>query len=162
MFKKALVTSILAILSCHSSKAQSNDSTYYENWVGQWHRFENGDLAKAPSFIVKRGLYHSAFEEYWMGAGGDFSMAWRAWDSRTKKWEFAWMSADGLFQTWKGEKVKDVWYMTKTFLIKDQEVLSRQAFIPQGESELVRTSEHSRDGGKTWTLRFREVYRKKD
>ena len=70
------------------------------------------------------------------------------------------MSTDGLFQIWEGKKVEGIWYMYKTFIIEGKEVFSRQAFIPQSDTSVIRTSEHSRDGGKTWILRFKEVYKK--
>ena len=156
---------LVGVLCTHLSIAQTiakeNDSLYYDNWVGEWYQLNGDSLNNEPTFVVKRALYHSSFEEYWMGAGGNFSTAWRAWDSRTQSWEFAWMSTDGLFQSWQGKKVNGIWYMYKTFLINGQNVLSRQAFIPQNENEMMRTSEHSKDDGKTWTLRFREYYRKK-
>ena len=151
---------ICAITILNSYAQPTFVSLYYDNWVGEWYQEVDGRLKETPSFVVKRGLYHSSFEEYWMGTGGNFSIAWRAWDSRTKKWDFAWMSTDGLFQLWEGRKLNDVWYMHKTFIINGKEVHSRQAFIPEGENTLIRTSEHSADNGKTWTLRFREVYKK--
>ena len=137
-----------------------NDSLYYDNWVGEWYQVFDDSISSTPTFVVKRALYHASFEEYWMGAGGNFSMAWRAWDNRTKSWEFAWRSSDGFFQNWEGKKVEGIWYMYKTFVIGDDTVLSRQAFIPQDTTTLIRTSEHSRDNGATWHLRFREEYRK--
>ena len=144
------------------SNVAKNDSTYYKSWVGEWYKIEEDQLSNQPTFVVKRGLYASSFEEYWMDAGGNFSMAWRAWDSRTRQWDFAWMSTDGFFQLWEGKKIDNIWYMVRTFIIDGKEVLSRQAFIPQAENELIRTSEHSRDNGKTWQLRFRETYRKRE
>ena len=143
------------------SNALTNDSLYYDHWVGEWYQEVDGALSSEPTFVVKRALYHSSFEEYWIGAGGNFSIAWRAWDTRTQSWEFAWMSTDGLFQNWEGKKLNGIWYMYKTFIINNQEVLSRQAFIPIDEKLLIRTSEHSKDNGQTWTLRFKETYRKK-
>ncbi len=117
-----------------TSFAQSDtplsDSLYYDNWVGEWYQVINDSISSTPTFVVKRALYHSSYEEYWMGAGGNFSMAWRAWDNRTKSWDFAWMSSDGLFQSWEGKKVDGIWYMYKTFIIGNDTVLSRQAFIP--------------------------------
>ena len=138
-----------------------SDSLYYDQWVGEWYKEVDGLLDNEPTFVIKRALYHSSFEEYWIGAGGNFSIAWRAWDTRTQSWEFAWMSSDGLFQNWQGVKLSGIWYMYKTFLINNQEVLSRQAFIPKSEKLVIRTSEHSGDNGKTWKLRFKEIYRKK-
>ncbi len=138
------------------------DIDYYKSWIGVWYKEVNNKIETLPSFVVTQGLYKGSFEETWIGAGGDFSKAWRAWDQRTKKWDFAWMSSDGLFQTWQGKKVKGIWYMYKVFILSNgEEVLSRQAFIPKGNSIIIRTSEHSKDNGKTWKLRFKEKYVKK-
>lgn len=52
--------------------------------------------------------------------------------------------------------------MYKTFTINGEEVLSRQSFIPQKDGSVIRTSEHSKDGGKIWQLRFKEQYKKVD
>ncbi len=165
MKSKNYLVLLVVVLVAQSNFAQSymqeNDSLYYDTWVGEWYKEEEGVLQSMPTFVVKRALYHSAYEEYWMGAGGNFSMAWRAWDSRTRKWDFAWMSTDGLFQNWEGKKVKGIWYIYKTFVINKQKVLSRQAFIPQNDTTLIRTSEHSKDNGHTWRIRFREKYIKK-
>lgn len=139
-----------------------NDSLYYDSWIGEWYRVENDTLQNRPSFVVKRGLYHSSYQEFWMGPGGNFSTAWRAWDSRTRKWDFAWMSTDGLFQIWEGRKVEGIWYIYKTFILDNgEEVLSRQAFMMENDKLMIRTGEHSSDSGKTWRLRFREVYKKR-
>lgn len=141
----------------HSAK---NDTDYFKSWVGEWYQEIDGKIAKEPRFVVKRALYDESFEESWV-MEGYLAKAWRAWDSRTKKWDFAWMSDNGLFQIWEGKKVGDVWYMYKTFIIEDEEVLSRQAFIFPNDMTLIRTSEHSKDEGKTWKLRFKEKYVKK-
>lgn len=161
--KKLFILLIAANLT-QTGLAQNteNDKEYYKNWIGLWYKQIDNKTAYSPSFVVQQGLYKGSFEEVWMGAGGDFSKAWRAWDQRTKKWGFAWMSSDGLFQTWQGKKVNGIWYIYKTFTLNNGEsVLSRQAFIPKGSATIIRTSEHSRDNGKTWVLRFKEKYVKK-
>jgi hypothetical protein len=104
-------------------------------------------------------MYSSAFEESWEMEGYK-AKAWRAWDTRSKKWDFAWVADIGLFQIWEGRKIEGHWYIYRTFIIDGEEVLSRQAFIPESESTMIRTSEHSRDQGQTWLLRFRETYKK--
>jgi len=137
----------------------NRDTDYYKDWVGEWYEVIDGKTNALPSFVVTKSLYDAAFEEIWMGKGGDFGKAWRAWDGRTKKWDFAWISTDGLFQLWEGKKENGVWYMHKYFILDDgQEVLSRQAFIVTDATNMTRTSEHSRDNGKTWKVRFEEIY----
>ena len=136
-----------------------DDSSYYEFWAGNWHQVIDGEISETPRFIVRRGMYSNAFEESWV-MEGYMAKAWRAWDSRSRKWDFAWVADIGLFQIWEGRKVDGRWYIYRTFIIDDEEVLSRQAFIPENESTIIRTSEHSTDQGQTWSLRFRETYKK--
>ena len=138
-----------------------DDSTYYDFWEGNWHKVVDGKVDPQPRFQVRRGIYHNAFEEQWKMEGYD-AKAWRGWDSSSNSWTFVWVSELGHFQVWNEKKVGDHWYMFKTFNIDGEEVLSRQAFIPKNDSTVVRTSEHSGDGGKTWKLRFREIYRKRE
>src|SRR5436189_6175872 len=103
--KKMIISNLLLLFSINLCFGQSNtiknDSLYYETWIGEWYKEVDGKLNNKPDFVVKRGLYHSSFEEYWLGSpGSDFSMAWRAWDKRTQKWDLACMSTDSLFQIW--------------------------------------------------------------
>lgn len=143
-----------------AQKVTSKDSAYYDFWEGNWHQVVDGNVEPQPRFRVKRGIYHNAFEEQWQMESYK-AKAWRGWDSSSNRWTFVWVSELGHFQIWKEKKVGEHWYMFKTFNIDGEEVLSRQAFIPKNDSTLLRTSEHSRDGGTTWNLRFREIYRKR-
>ncbi len=148
---------LLTQIGIAQTSAPKDDSNYYDSWVGKWFKKTDGKIAKNPNFVVSQGLYKTAFEEIWI-QDGYIAKAWRGWDSRSKKWDFAWVTDDGLFQLWEGRKVNNTWYMYKTFIINGEKVLSRQAFIIENDHTLIRTSEHSKDKGKTWRLRFREEY----
>lgn len=157
---KYIIFLIVATFSHSIGIAQNgskHDSTYYDFWEGNWHQVIEGEVSSSPRFEVIRGLYPSSFEEKWHMEGYE-AKALRGWDSVSQTWEFVWISELGHFQIWHEKKVDSLWYMVKTFVIDGEEVLSRQAFIPQSDTTLVRTSEHSRDGGKTWTFRFKENY----
>ena len=155
---------LIGILFSQSISAQTrtakSDLAYFDNWIGSWYPVVNGKIGEKPRFVVKQALYKGSFEETWL-LEDYLAKAWRAWDSRTKKWDFAWMTDDGLFQIWDGRKVNGIWYMYKIFIIEGKEVLSRQAFIFPNDHTLIRTSEHSKDNGKTWRLRFKEKYIKR-
>ena len=160
MFILIFLFQINGSLSQNSTFA--DDADYYKYWIGEWYEVVDGKTNVLPSFVVGEALYAGSFEETWIGKGGNFGKAWRAWDSRTKKWDFAWMSTDGLFQLWEGKKENGVWYMYKYFTLDDgEEILSRQAFRITDKNSMTRTSEHSRDDGKTWKMRFKEIYTKK-
>jgi hypothetical protein len=149
-------------ISFSQAVSDEKDTNYYQDWVGEWYEVIEGQTNELPSFVVREALYPNSFEEVWMGKGGDFGKAWRAYDTRTKKWDFAWMSTDGIFQLWEGRKENGIWYIYRYFILDNgDKVLSRQAFIVNDKNHMKRTSEHSRDEGKTWILRFTEIYFKK-
>lgn len=161
MAKKLFLFGVLGLVTS-TARAQNMaviDSSYYDFWVGNWYQIIDGTVADEPRFKVKKGVYASHLEEEWQMEGYK-AKAWRGWDSTADRWVFTWVSELGHYQVWNEKKVGNHWYMFKTFQIDGEEVLSRQAFIPQSDETVIRTSEHSRDGGKSWTLRFKEVYTK--
>jgi hypothetical protein len=137
---------------------ESADTHYYDFWVGQWADKKADASASGPAFTVTRGVHAGALEETWSGALS--ARAFRAWDKTTGRWMHVWISSNGLFQVWEGRKVGDDWYMFKEFDVDGDRYLSRQAVLRQGEREAVRISERSDDGGKTWTVRFRQELRR--
>jgi hypothetical protein len=51
---------------------------------------------------------------------------------------FMWVSDNGLFQVWDGQEVGEDWYIVREFEIDGERFLSRQAWLPRGEDELIR------------------------
>lgn len=162
---------ILLVLSATSVSAQTDappspspEMHYYDFWPGTWHRIVNGRGDEtASSFQVKRIVHAAAFEEEWyegVDAKGKaiWSRAIRAWDQINKRWMFAWISDNALFQVWEGRKYGDRWYIVREFETNGRRFLSCQAWWPDGPNRVVRVSERSFDGGTTWELRFREEY----
>lgn len=138
------------------------DTHYFDFWEGEWQQVVDGRRDASRSwFRIRRDVHPAAFLEDWrlvIDGTTTRATALRAWDKTAHRWMFSWVSANGLYQVWEGRKVGDHWYIYKEFDIQGDRYLSRQAWIPQGPSRLVRISERSDDGGQTWTLRFREEY----
>lgn len=123
----------------------------------------NGQIDTAGTwFEVRRGVHDAAFEEGWRlridSATTIRARAFRAWDAAAERWMYAWVSDNGLFQTWEGRRVGDDWYIYRRFGTGADAFLSRQAWIPVEPGRVVRTIERSTDGGDTWALRVREEY----
>lgn len=138
---------------------ESADTHYYDFWVGRWVVEKDGEVDRSgPAFEVTRGVHAGALEETW--SGGINARAFRAWDKTQGRWMHVWVSANGLFQVWEGRKVGADWYMFREFDVSGDRYLSRQAVLTRGPDRAVRISERSDDGGKTWTLRFREELRR--
>jgi hypothetical protein len=140
---------------------ESAETHYYDFWVGRWAVEKGGSVdPSGTTFTVTRGVHPGALEESW---SGDYqARAFRAWDKTAGRWMHVWVSDNGLFQVWEGRKVGADWYMFKEFDIGGDRYLSRQAVLSRGPRRAVRISERSDDGGKTWTLRFREDLRRID
>lgn len=143
---------------------ESEDTHYYDFWPGNWAEIVDGRPdPTADRFEVRRVVSQAAFEETWhLVYDGDdhatVSMALRAWDQVTGSWRFVWIGDNGLFQVWEGEKVDGDWYIVKEFEIGGQTILSRQAWIPDGDDRVVRLHQRSTDSGRTWTTRYRTVF----
>jgi hypothetical protein len=141
------------------------DAHYYDFWPGTWCSVEGGKIDRAGSvFRVQRGVHDASFEETWRQRIDARTVlrarAIRAWDKTAGRWMFVWVSENGLFQVWEGNKQGDRWYIYKEFDIDGERYLSRQGWFPVGPNEVERVSEKSSDQGKTWQLRFRQRYRK--
>lgn len=140
----------------------SEDSRYYDFWPGTWVEVVDGyPDTTATRFTVRRGVHAAAFEEEWRlfyDGAEHRSRAFRAWDDALDRWRFVWVSDDGHFQVWEGEKVDGEWYIVREFETADGAFLSRQAWIPESEDRLIRVMERSFDGGRTWETRSRTPF----
>lgn len=135
------------------------DAHYFDFWPGTWVEVVDGRPdTSATMFRVRRSVHPAAFEEHWrLVYDGEphESTALRAWDQTTNRWRFTWISDNALYQVWEGVKVGEDWYIIREFEIDDQAFLSRQAWIPVADDELVRVMERSFDDGETWETRSR-------
>ena len=140
----------------------SADLHYYDRWPGVWHRIEGEQLDSLPTFVVRRGPGNSFLEDWYQVIEGtrEPSFGLRSWDLETSTWRLIWVSDPDYFQIWDGLKAEDGWYIIRRFGEGADSFLSRQAWIPQGSDRLYRTIERSTDGGKSWTFRYREHYRR--
>ena len=157
----------LALLSAsrdvHAQNAAATDSAdihYYDNWPGAWHRIEGAQVDSLPTFVIRRGPGHSFAEDWYLVIDGKrtHSFGLRSWDPQTRAWRLVWVADPDLFQIWDGLKVDRGWYIIRQFGEGKDAFLSRQAWIMEAPDRALRTVERSTDGGKTWTVRYRNQY----
>ena len=168
-----LSAAALALTVVHSLSAQTTrplvenaDTHYFDFFVGRWFPVVDGHIdTTGTSFTVRRSVNAAAFEEQWVQRLDSQvlrSVALRAWDQVVNRWMFTWVSDNGLYQVWQGEKVGNDWYIVREFDFEGQKFLSRQAWIPDGPNRLTRVMERSTDAGKTWQTRSRGVFQRVD
>jgi hypothetical protein len=140
-------------------------SHYFDFWEGTWHQVVDGHAdSNRTTFQVHRGVHRAAFIENWHlvidSETSSQASALRAWDKTAQRWMYTWVSDNGLFQVWEGRQLGSDWCFYREFDVQGDRYLSRQAWIPAGPDRLIRISERSNDGGRTWLVRFREEYRR--
>lgn len=142
----------------------TEDAHYFDFWPGTWVEMVEGKPdPSATTFSVTESVHSAAFEEVWKlvyGGTTHHSVALRAWDQTQHRWMFTWVSDNGLFQVWEGRKFGDDWYIVREFEVDGERFLSRQAWLPASENELVRVMERSFDGGQTWEPRSRTRFKR--
>lgn len=147
-----------------SVASDSADLRYYDRWPGTWYRVTGDVVDSLPTFEVKRGPGNSFLESWYLTIDGRRtpSFGLRAWDAETRSWRLVWVADPELYQIWDGLKLTDGWYIMRRFGAGERAFLSRQAWIPQSSDRMLRTVERSTDGGKTWTVRYRDVFQRRE
>jgi len=144
---------------------ESPDTRYFDFWEGTWYQLVGGRPDPSRTvFRVSRGVHRAAFLEDWRLVIDTVvirAIALRAWDKTNMRWMYTWVSDNGLYQVWEGRKVDTAWFFFHEFEVAGDRYSSRQAWLPNGPNRLVRISERSDDGGRTWTPRFREEYERR-
>jgi hypothetical protein len=140
----------------------SGDLHYYDRWPGVWHQVQGGRVDSLPTFEVRRGPGNSFLEHWYLVVDGTRSpsFALRSWDPATRTWRLIRVADPGHFQIWDGIKASDGWYVIRPFGEGTGAFLSRQAWIPQGPDRLLRSIERSTDDGRTWIVRYRDVFQR--
>jgi hypothetical protein len=163
-----LTTAVAIPVRAQDTRALGDDPAmrYYDFWEGTWHQLVGGRVdTTRTAFYVRRDVHPAAFVERWRlvidSTTTLHATALRAWDKTTRRWMYTWISDNGLYQVWEGRQVGAHWYIYREFDVQGDRYLSRQAWIPNGPNRLVRTSERSDDGGRTWQTRFREEYERR-
>ena len=146
---------------------QSEDTHYFDFWVGTWYVEENGKIDTAGTrFVVRRSVHPAAYVEEWrMDLNSNSTLtatALRGWDKTNNRWMYTWVSANGLYQVWEGRKDQGHWYIYNRINIEGDQYLSRQGWIPESPGRVLRISEKSYDDGATWQLRFKQILVRKE
>jgi hypothetical protein len=140
---------------------ESEDTAYYDFWVGTWVEEKDGVTDTAGTrFVVEPSVNPAAFEERWrivLDDGAEWrATALRAWDKTAGRWMYTWVSDNGLYQVWEGHRNRHGWWIYRHFDVDGDRYLSRQGFLPQPDGSVLRISQKSYDEGETWELRFQQ------
>lgn len=133
----------------------------FDFWVGRWdvHRSDTGQLV-AHSLIEK--LYAGcAIRENWMPIGGTGGGSLNTFRPGERRWRQVWIDSANHLNEYEGGMVGDAMVLTGVSTTAGGERTPvRITYRNRADGTVLQTGEQSKDGGRTWELRYEFVYRR--
>jgi hypothetical protein len=135
----------------------------FDFWVGEWDvTLPNGSPAGTNRIrAINAGC---ALQEEWTGASGSTGTSLNAFDTSTGRWHQTWVGNDGLVLLLDGGLRDDAMELSGITTGADgTKTLHRIRWTPLGGTPATvrQLWESSSDDGKTWTVAFNGLYRKR-
>jgi len=141
--------------------AHRAEARAFDFWLGDWEVTFNG--AVAGTSHVERMLGECVVYENWTGASGYSGKSFNLYDAARGRWQQTWVDSVGGLQEYHGEaRDGNLYFLGEGIRPGAKEpVRTRMTFFPLGPDEVRQLIEQSRDDGKTWSVTFDGLYRRK-
>lgn len=134
----------------------------FDFWLGEWDVF-NPQGQKVGTNIIEKKLNGCLIFENWTSAGGGSGKSMNYYDPADRKWKQSWVSAGGGIVWYEGEVKNGAMHFRGENISADgTKALSRVILRPIEKGRIHHFIEHSKDGGRTWTVYFDGTYVAKD
>lgn len=131
----------------------------FDFWVGEWEVTSSGRVAGTNSItLTQQGCI---LHEHWIGAGGGTGESFNFYDRTTGKWNQVWISNRGVVLRLSGIYAGGKMALEGQTKSSQGTVQHRITFFRNSDGTVRQFWEQSRDGGKTWTVAFDGLYRRK-
>lgn len=132
----------------------------FDFWIGEWEVFAGA--SRVGINVIERDLNGCVLVERWTSAAGSRGVSLNFLDPATGRWRQQWVADNGSVTWYEGE-VRDgaMHYAGEQINAKGNKVLARVLLEPRPDGTVRHRIENSLDGGKTWTIAFDSVYRKR-
>jgi len=133
----------------------------FDFWIGEWEVYTpKGDLAGHSR--IEPLLEGCALLENWTSTKFGAGKSLNYFDRRTREWKQYWIDSSGRAQNYTGSP-KDGGML---FLDREEQpgkpaIIRRMQFTPRGKDEVRQFIEQSTDGGKTFSVWFDGIYKRK-
>jgi hypothetical protein len=129
------------------------ETKQFDFWLGEWEVTNPaGKIAGAnriEAMANGRGLL-----ENWTGAGGYSGKSLNAWNAAKKRWQQFWVGSDGTVLELSGG-------LDAQGRMALADAANRITWTPNADGTVRQFWETTKDGGKTWTVAFDGLYRRK-
>ncbi|ELR71558.1 hypothetical protein C900_02473 [Fulvivirga imtechensis AK7] len=140
----------------------STDHRHLDFWVGEWEVFARGGKVGDNSITIANG--GCAIHESYSTSHNYSGQSINYYDPIDKKWHQHWVgSAGDVYNYLETAKDNGMLRLESKFQNRNGEVsLSRMTFTLQGDGTVRQLMESSTDDGKTWTIAFDGLYKRKN
>jgi hypothetical protein len=129
-------------------------------WIGEWE-VETAQGAPAGINKIELILDGCIVLENWTGKNGYAGRSFNLFHGDTSKWEQIWVDNQGQMTRYEGEAKDGNIYYRSERVDDGKKVPMKMTFIPKGPDQLRQFGEASADGGKTWTVEYDLLYKRK-
>jgi hypothetical protein len=137
----------------------------FDFWIGEWDVSLNGQAAGTNS--ITREHSGCAIAERWVGAKGLTGSSLNVYDAATGRWHQTWVDSAGSLLLLDGRFSDGAMRLASPAPADAGAVeggaiaLQRITWTPNADGTVRQLWEQSQDGGKSWTVAFDGLYRRK-
>ncbi len=132
----------------------------FDFWIGDWEVYVGENFAGTNR--VDRILDGCVLMENWVGSKGGKGHSFNVYDSQTGKWEQTWVDNGGGVVHFYGNYAEGKMALAgTTYGAKGEPQPTKLTFWNNADGTVRQLWESSADAGKTWTVLFDGLYKKK-
>jgi tetratricopeptide (TPR) repeat protein len=134
----------------------------FDFWIGEWS-VQNQQGEPVGTSSVQLILGECVLFENWTGNFGDQGKSFNYYNAGSKEWKQLWVDNQGTSTEFVHGEYKDgaMRFQSERLEADGRKVLGRLTFFNIARNRIRQLAEESTDGGKTWTVRYDFLYRRK-
>ncbi|MGH9322695.1 MAG: hypothetical protein ACRD21_08435 [Vicinamibacteria bacterium] len=130
-------------------------------WIGNWD-VETSEGKPAGKSQIELILGSCIILETWAGTGGYEGKSFNLFHPSTGRWEQIWVDNMGQITKYEGEaKDGDIYYRAESRDPDGTPALRKMTFYRKGPDQVRQFGESSKDGGKSWTVDYDLLYKRR-
>jgi hypothetical protein len=141
----------------------------FDFWIGDWDVYAGGQLAGHNTITREHG--GCVIAEHWVGAKGLTGASFNVYDAATQRWHQTWVDSSGALLLLNGRFADGAMRLASdagpeppaadSASESQSRTLDRITWTPNADGTVRQLWEQSTDGGRSWTIAFDGLYRRK-
>jgi hypothetical protein len=147
----------------------SPEHRQFDFWLGEWDVYSGSQLAGTNSITSEHD--GCVIAEHWVGTSGLTGSSLNVYDAATRRWHQTWVDSSGSLLLLNGRFADGAMRLASDAVSDAHDTdpgsdarrgtLDRITWTPNADGTLRQLWEQSTDGGRSWTIAFDGVYRRR-